>query len=216
MINIDMINIGEKLKQAMKESRQSWKEIATKAKIPEPTLYRLITKQDIKVSTLLKLASTLNVPMEFFFGVTETDLVKELKQLLDEERSKNHMLTKALDIMEQQFSMMFSFIKEFEGQESPDKQMKLTLVEREESRKITLSHFFLIYMRMISASKVAKKEEMYLKYAEQFLNIVEVRKALKENPLFMPGGSVGILGEIIESNAVDTFIDVKEFFKSLK
>lgn len=217
MINIETFNIGEKLKQAVKESRLSWKEIAEKTKIPEQTLYKLAKSKDIKVHTLLKIAYVLDTPMEFFFGVTENDLVKELRKLLDEERSKKDLLTKTLEIAEQQFSMIITLMKELEKQEKPSQQTKLTLVESDgETKEISFSHFFMIYMRMMSASRSPNKEEMYWKYAQQFFNIIEIREALKGNPLLIPGGIVGILGETIENQAVDAFIDLKEIFKNLK
>lgn len=217
MINIETLNIGEKLKVAVKESRLSWKQIAEKTEIPEQTLYKLAKSKDIKVHTLLKLAVVLDTPLESFLGVTETDLVKELKHLLEEERSKNYLLTKTLEIAEQQFSMIITLMKELEMQEKPSQQIKLTLVESKgDTKEITLSGFFMIYMRMMSASRSPNKEEMYWKYAQQFFNIVEIREALKGNPLLIPGGIVGVLGEIIENQEVDAFIDLKEIYKKIK
>jgi transcriptional regulator with XRE-family HTH domain len=212
-MNPETVNIGEKLKQAIQESRLTWKEIALKTDIREVTLYKLVKKSDIKVSTLLKFAGGLNIPLEFFFGVTETDLIKECKQLLEEERSKNYILTKTLETTEQQFSRLFSIIKEFEKQENPKDQTKLTMVEREGKKTISLSHFFLIYTRMVSAGKTQGKDDMYLKYTEQFLNIIEIREALKQNPFFIPGVDNGIIGEIIENSSFEEFIDVRQIYK---
>ncbi|HJZ41339.1 MAG TPA: helix-turn-helix transcriptional regulator, partial [Bacteroidales bacterium] len=193
------------------------KEIAAKSGVPVSTIYKLVKSTDIKVSTLLKLAGVLDAPLQFFFNVENSELVTELNVLLQEERSKVSFLENVLETLGQQFDFMIQILKELEKQDS-DKTETIfyTQLLPVDTKIIPLSSFFYIYQKMIkSANQLPGKEEMYLKYAEKFLNIVEVRKIIKENPLFIPGRIKDVFTEELDNKAVDEYIDVRKLWKSI-
>jgi plasmid maintenance system antidote protein VapI len=217
MININDIHIGLKLKEAIAISHLSKKEIAARAGIPEQTFYKLIKSRDIKVIALLKLAGAMDTPLQFFFNVEDSRLVTELKETVKEERSKVSYLEKTVKNFGQLIDMGIQILKELEKQNPDDsKKLFLTQILQEETKAIPLSSFIYIYQKMIKASdQFPQKEEMYLKYAEKFLNILEIRKVIKENPLFIPGKIKDVFTEELDNKAVSEYIDVRKLWKSI-
>jgi len=217
MIKTDTIHIGRKLKQAMDESRFTRKEISRKTGIPDITLYKLVKSPDIKVSTLMKLAGFLEVPLQFFFNVENSELVTELNEALLEERSRVIYLEQALENIAQQFELLLQIIKELEKQAPDNSEKKVfTQLLPGETTPITLSSFLYTYQKMIKAADPSlQKEEMFLKYAERFLNILEIRQIIKENPLFIPGNIRDVFTEELDNKAVDEYIDIRKLWKSI-
>jgi hypothetical protein len=109
--------------------------------------------------------------------VEDSSLVTELKEKVKEERSKVSYFEKAVKNFGQLIDMGIQILKELEKQNPDDSEkMFLTQILQKETKAIPLSRFIYIYQKMIKASdQFPQKEEMYLKYAEKFLNILEVR-----------------------------------------
>ena len=106
---MESIHLGKKLKQAMDKSGLTRKEIAEKASVPEPNIYKIFKSKDIKVITLLKLVHALDVPLQYFLEVKESQLVEELRQKLEHERLQTKLLKEYVRFYDQQFGMLLGF-----------------------------------------------------------------------------------------------------------
>jgi transcriptional regulator with XRE-family HTH domain len=212
---MESIDMGQKLKQAIKKSALSRKEIAHKANISEPNLYRLFRAQDIKVKTLMKLAEVLDVPLQLFLEFKESQVVEELRQQLEHERLHTKLLEEYVRFFDQQFGMLIGILKSVEKTSEGASEF-LTLITPEEKQKIPLSSFVHTFFKMItSGNKLPQKEEMYVKYTGKFLNIIEVRRSILENIHLYPLEVQEIFAEWIPEQTEDEYIDFENIWKNL-
>ena len=212
---MESVHFGKKLKQAMDKSGLSRKEIARKAAVPEASIYKMFKSKDIKVKTLLKIAKVLDVPLQYFFEVKDSELVEELRQQLEHERLQTKLLEEYVRFFDQQFGMLIGLMKSFEKTSEGASEF-LTLITPEEQQKIPLSSFINIFHNMItSGNKLPKKDDMYVRYTGKFLNIIEVRKSILENIHLYPVEIQEIFTEWIPEQTENEYIDFEKIWKNL-
>ncbi len=212
---MELIHFGKKLKQAMDKSGLTRKEIAEKASVPEPNFYKMFKSKDIKVIALLKLANALDVPLQYFFEIKESQLVEELKKQLEHEKTKSKLLEEHIRFYDQQFGMLIGLLKALEKTDESKTEL-YTLINPEEQQKIHLSSVLNIYYKMItSGNKLPEKEEMFVKYATKFLNIVELRQVIIENIHLYPVDIQEAISEQTPEIAENEYIDFEKIWKNL-
>lgn len=73
-----------------------------------------------------------------------------------------------------------------------------------------------IFHEMItSANRLPDKEKIYIKYTGEFLNIIEVREAIKENIHLYPIEIQEIFTEFIPENTQNEYIDFEKIWKNI-
>ena len=88
-----------------------------------------------------------------------------------------------------------------------------TLITPYEKKRIPLSQFIDIFYQMMILANKPNKVGWHIKYLNEFLNIVEVRKSIQKNLHLYPQDIREALLEITPENIEDDYIDVQELWK---
>jgi len=202
------LNLGDKIKSAIKQSGKSRKEIAYEMAISEANIYKLYKSSDTKVMTLIKLAEVTDLPLTYFLDIEESEQVKELREKLDKERINNKLSVMLLK--NQHYFMLQIFEMMAEMEDFFNNKVTLTLITPEETKKIPLSRFLKLVYKFSKLVMDESKEEEIFKLINVLFNIVEFRKLI----LYDTDESVMIpdeLKQFIQNNILTTPCKVNEY-----
>jgi transcriptional regulator with XRE-family HTH domain len=208
--------IGQKLREAMDKSGLSRKEIARKAGISEPGLYKIIKAKDIKVNTLIKLSNVLDVSIKEFLDIKDFEGKKELTQQLEKEKRRFMMsmgTVRNLADANQQLLELITIIEE-----NTQSKEAVTLMLSEDIKRIPLSEFYkLAYEFFTKALSYSKNKAEIYKLINVLFNIIEFRQLIyqkSDKDYYIRRNMQKILQDIsIIPGKEDEYIDFRQLLK---
>ena len=181
--------LGEKIKNAIKQSSKSRKEIAAEMGISEANIYKLYQVSDTKVLTLIKLAEVTGNPLSFFIDLEDNEKVQALENELNHVKQarqnlKNSIMTHQL-IMNEAYGILDKLM------DSKGNQITFTQLERDRRKEIPLSHFLKLMSNLsLRMAEPDSGGERTIQLWNKLLNIVEYREIYLE--YIMPEENMGI------------------------
>lgn len=108
--------------------------------------------------------------------------------------------------------MLIGMLKDFEATAEGEEADFLTMITPHNKKKIPLSRFIDIFYNMMITGNDPKKEGWHLKYSNEFINIVEVRKSVLNNIHLYPQEIREILSEVTAGNPEEDYIDMQKIW----
>lgn len=97
--NIDNELVISNIKKLLKDKEISQRDFASRINITQSGLYQMLVKEDLKVSTLLKIANEFNIPITYFFSdgnekqvISEEEMYKKIETLEQTNTTKDKII----------------------------------------------------------------------------------------------------------------------------